>query len=155
MSPSPITVPGELRETRDIHEPFTGVIPRHRLSRPDPRHRVEVLANGKDARASLQRVLDNESVIVDWRDHAGAPRTGRAYTGKSFARAGNRQNIAIKYDANFVLEPVILSEASERDRINGWMITTSLWVASAMTLLCVMFVVFKFRSARPPRAADQ
>jgi hypothetical protein len=118
----------------------------------EQRHRAEVLANGKDARASLQRILHVESVIVDWRDFAGASRTGQAYTGKSFARLlRDRQNIAIKYDANFVLEPVILSEVAERDRVNRWMITADLWVAFAMALVCVLFGIFRFSGARPSR----
>jgi hypothetical protein len=122
----------------------------------EQKHRAAVLANGKDARASLQRILHVESAIVDWRDFAGAPRTGQAYTGKSFARLlRDRQDIAIKYDANFVLEPVILSQVAERDRVNRFWIMSDLWVAFTMMLVCVMFGVFKFRGARPPRVADQ
>jgi hypothetical protein len=118
----------------------------------EQKHRAVVLANGKDARASLQRVLNSESVIVDWRDSAGAPRTGQAYTGKPFARLfRDRHDIAIKYDANFVLEPVILSEVAERDRVNRFWIMSDLWVAFTMTLACVLIGVFRFSGAGSSR----
>lgn len=118
----------------------------------EQKHRTEVLANGKAARASLQRVLGPESVIVNWRDFAGAPRTGQAYTGKSFARLlPNQRDIAIKYDANFVLEPVILSEVAERDRVNRSWTNAGLWISFTMTVACVMLGVFTFSGARPSR----
>ena len=62
-----------------------------------------------------------------------------AWTGKPFARLARAgQDVAIKYVLESTLEPVILSEATERDRVNEWWIASNAAVAIAMAIICAV-----------------
>ncbi len=112
-------------------------------------HRHEIIAHGKEAEARVVRSSGVDSVIVEWDDSNGARKTAEAWTGKPFARLARvGQGVAIKYDTASALEPVILSEAAERERINDWWINSNLAVAIAMTVICGLIGGFMLAGAR-------
>jgi hypothetical protein len=102
-------------------------------------HRHEVENNGTQTTASLVRSSGIESVLVTWTDLGGRSQTANAWTGKPFARLARAgQDVAIKYVPESTLEPVILSEAAEREGVNEWWILRDAWVALAMTIICAV-----------------
>jgi hypothetical protein len=118
----------------------------HMLER---RHRVEVVAHGREAEAQVVKSSGLESVLVKWTDSSGQHRTADAWTGKPFARQARAgQRVAIRYDADQAMEPVILSEAAERERVNAWWISADLGVAIAMTVICLVVGVLMLAGAR-------
>jgi hypothetical protein len=115
------------------------------------RHRHEVLANGKEAMALVLWSSGLQSVILSWTDFDGRYRTGEAGTRKQVSRdrrfVGER--VAIKYLDDPLFEPVILSEAGDRERENqGWV--ADLWVAS---FVLMVFALIGFQVARVIRSA--
>jgi len=114
----------------------------------DRRDRNDVVVHGKAAQARVVQSSGLESVLVVWTDSAGARRTGQAWTGKPFARQAQAgQEVAIKYKGDPALQPVILSQAPERERVNAWWTNANAAAAVAMTLVCV--VIGMFILARP------
>jgi hypothetical protein len=108
----------------------------HRMER---QHRHEVVTHGTQTNARVVKSSGIEAVLITWTDSAGRSQTADAWTGKPFARlAHTGQNVAIKYLPKSTLEPVILSEAAERDRVNAWWIGSNTGVAIAMTIICVV-----------------
>jgi hypothetical protein len=102
-------------------------------------HRYEVLTHGTQANARLIKSSGPDSVLITWTDLTGRPRTVEAWTGKPFARLAHAgQEVAIKYIPDSAVEPVILSEAAERDRVDAWWIGSNTWMATAMTIICAV-----------------
>jgi hypothetical protein len=102
-------------------------------------HRHEVMTRGTQADARVVKSSGIVSVLVAWTDSTGRQTTAEAWTGKPFARsAGAGQAVAIMYIPESTLEPVILSEASERERINEWWTTANIGLAIAMTMVCAV-----------------
>jgi hypothetical protein len=119
-------------------------------------HRQRVMANGMSARAIVRQPSGHEWVTVDWRDAADRVRTGTAWTGKPFARllkeGRGAQTVDIKYAHDPALEPVIVSEAAERERANQWWIRVDTGMAVFCTIMVAwsVLVFFWFRSAPKP-----
>jgi hypothetical protein len=102
-------------------------------------HRHEVMTHGTQATARVVKSSGIESVRITWTNLGGRPQTADAWTGKPLARLARAgQDVAIKYVPESTLEPVILSEAAERDRVNEWWIESNAWVAIAMTIICAI-----------------
>jgi len=102
-------------------------------------HRHEVVTLGTQTTARVVKSSGIESVLVTWTDLGGRSQTAEAWTGKPFARLARAgQDVAIKYVPKSTLEPVILSEAAERDRVNEWWIARDAWMALAMTIICAV-----------------
>jgi hypothetical protein len=102
-------------------------------------HRHEVMTHGAQTTARVVKSSGIESVLVTWTDLGGRLRTADAWTGKPFARlARTGESVAIKYVSESMLNPVILSEAAERERVNEWSIVRNFWVAIAMTIVCAV-----------------
>ena len=102
-------------------------------------HRHEVMTHGVQTTARIIRSSSIESVRVTWADSGGRAEMADAWTGKPFARMARAgQDVAIKYVPESMLDPVILSEAAERDRVNEWGIKSSAGVALIMTTICVL-----------------
>jgi hypothetical protein len=102
-------------------------------------HRREVETHGTQTTGRVVKSSGIESVLVTWTDRDGRSQTADAWTGKPFARlARPGQDVAIKYMPESTLEPVIMSEAAERDRVNEWWIARDAWVALAMTIICAV-----------------
>ena len=116
-------------------------------------HRNDVLARGVEATARVVERTGVESVIVRWTDASGHERSAESWVGKPFARQGVGANVTIKYLPGDDPEPVILSEATERERVNEWWIRADLGVATAMTLVCVLIGIFMVMGARSRRPA--
>jgi hypothetical protein len=116
-------------------------------------HRRDVLAHGEEANARVVYSSGVESVVVAWTDATGRKRSAEAWVGKPFARQGIGETVTIKYLPGVDAEPVILSEAAERERVNEWWIWTNLGVAIATALLCTVIGFFMVIGARSRRAA--
>jgi hypothetical protein len=116
-------------------------------------HRSDALARGEEAKARVVRSSGVESVVVTWTDASGRERSAEAWVGKPFARQGIGETVMIKYLPGADAEPVILSEAAERERVNEWWIRTNLGVAIATALLCAVIGFFMVTGARSRRAA--
>jgi len=102
-------------------------------------HRHEVVRHGVQTTARVVKSSGIESVLVTWTNLGGRSQTADAWTGKPFARLARAgQDVAIKYVPESTLEPVILSEAAERDRVNEWCIARDAWVALTMTIICAV-----------------
>jgi hypothetical protein len=115
-------------------------------------HRHDVLARGEEAKARVVRSSGVESVVVAWTDASGRERSAETWVGKPFARQGIGDTVTIKYLPGADIEPVILSEAAERERVNEWWIWTNLGVAVAMAVLCTVIGIFVGMGARSRRA---
>jgi hypothetical protein len=104
-------------------------------------HSHEVLAREIESTASAKSAPDVEAITLEWKDTAGRSRTAVAWTGKPFARQVRTgtigHSVRIKYVEDSSLEPVVLSEAAERERVNAWWITSSIGMSLVMALLCV------------------
>src|SRR5262249_46765321 len=117
-------------------------------------HRNDVLARGEEAKARVVRSSGVESVVVTWTDASGRERSAETWVGKPFARQGVGNTVTIKYLPGADPEPVILSEAAERERVNEWWIRTNLGGAIATALLCAVIGFFMVMGARSRRAAS-
>jgi hypothetical protein len=117
-------------------------------------HRNDALARGEEAKARVVRSSGVESVVVTWTDSSGRERRAESWVGKPFARQGVGDTVTIKYLPGADSEPVIVSEAAERERVNEWWIWTNLGVAVAMALLCAVIGFFMVMGARSRRGAD-
>ena len=103
-------------------------------------HRRRVLADGAQASATLREPSGLEWVTVHWLDAHGHLRTGTAWTGKPFARLfregkAPQQPVDIKYVDDPAVDPVVLAEAAERERVIQWWINADAGMALAMTIL--------------------
>jgi hypothetical protein len=116
-------------------------------------HRHNVLAHGVEAKARVVRSSGVESVVVTWTDAGGRERSAQTWVGKPFARQGVGETVTIKYLPGAHSEPVIPSEAAERERVNEWWIRTNLGVAIAMALLCTVIGILIAMGARSRRRA--
>jgi hypothetical protein len=117
-------------------------------------HRHEVVTHGTQTTARVVKSSGIESVLVTWTDLGGRTRTADAWTGKPFARLARAgQDVAIKYVPESMLEPVILSEAAERDRMNDWWIGGNAKVALAMMTICavIAWIVLTGKNRAPMR----
>lgn len=86
-------------------------------------HRADVLARGVDANAHVTKSLGPSAVEVRWTDVNGRERSDTSWVGKPFAREGVGKVVKSRHLTD-AIERVILSEASERERVN------SLWISS-------------------------
>ena len=112
-------------------------------------HRHEVVRHGVQTTARVVKSSGIESVLVTWTNLGGRSQTADAWTGKPFARLARAgQDVAIKYVPESTLEPVILSEAAERDRVNDWWINANIAMAVAMTIVCVVIGALMLAGAR-------
>jgi len=112
-------------------------------------HRHEIIAHGREAEARVLMSAGAESVLIEWDDSSGTRKMAATWTGKPFARlARPGQGVAIKYDTASALEPVILSEVAERDRVNDWWINANIAMAVAMTIVCVVIGALMLAGAR-------
>jgi hypothetical protein len=121
-------------------------------------HRQLVLANGTATRGSVRQPSGLEWVTVDWRDAAGRPRTGTAWTGKPFARLVKEGRAPATVDIRYLdapaIEPVIVGEAAERERVNRWWLRADAgMVAIASGMLAWGALVF-FWFSRAPKPGE-
>ncbi len=121
-------------------------------------HRHEVVTHGTAAHALVRQPSGLEWVTVEWRDAAGRQRTGTAWTGKPFARllkeGRGASTVDIKYVDDAALEPVIVGEAAERERVNQWWIRSDTGVAVGMTLVLAWSVLVYFWFKRAPKPGE-
>jgi hypothetical protein len=122
----------------------------------EQRRRDLVLAQGHEAQALVREPTGIEFVTVEWSDAGGRTRTGLAWTGKVFARqfrdgsAFSGQGVRIKYLDDAAVEPVIISQAAERQRVNNWWIYADGFVALWVALVCAAVGFAILRSRRSP-----
>lgn len=110
------------------------------------RNRVDLLAHGRDAQALVTQAAGPESVLVEWTGKNGKQLGAESRTGKPFARTQVGRMVPIKYDPDgLIREPVILSEASERERINTFWIQSSITVSIGAATICAAATFFVLR----------
>jgi hypothetical protein len=110
--------------------------------------RLRVLSVGKPAEAIVRGFSGVDYVTVEWQDSSGRTRRATAWTGSSFPRT-YRENpyplqtttVDIKYVDEDAMEPVILGEAAERDRINTRWINNSIALAALMGITIIWGVL--------------
>ena len=113
-------------------------------------HRNDVLARGMQAQARVVRAFGYEGVVVQWTDDDGRERSATSWVGKPFARQSIGKTVTIKYLRGSTREPVILSEAAERERVNAWWVNQNLAMAGAAIVFGI-FLVMRGRSTGPAR----
>ena len=121
----------------------------------EQKRRHQVLIEGKEAQAVVRPPSGLQWVTIEWQDTAGRPRDGTGWTGKPFARRireyrGVTETVEIKYLDDPAINPVILSEAPERERVNKWWIYTDMGMSTAMSILLgwSAFTFLWWRSAK-------
>jgi hypothetical protein len=126
----------------------------HRAEQNDRRR---VLVGGTVARGVARRSTAVEEVSVEWVDSAGRHRHAWAWTGKPFARHlredGKDLAVDIKYVDDPAVDPVILSEAAERERVNQWWIRADSLMAAIASILLMQGAFNALRSWRRRNAS--
>jgi hypothetical protein len=110
--------------------------------------RSDVLAHGRDAQARVVRATGLESVLIEWTDEGGRRLTAESKTGKPFARSNLGATVLIKYDPALIREPVILSEAPEREKSDAFWLRSSLFLVAGLAAVCAVAVFSMLRIKR-------
>lgn len=113
-------------------------------------NRVDLLAHGRDTQARVTQSAGPESVLIEWTDETGKQLRAESRTGKPFARTHVGRMVAIKYDPDgLIREPLILSEASERERVNTFWIQSSIVVSIGAATICAVATFVALRLGFP------